>query len=480
MPQHSTVWVTIAIALPVIALVALLVLCLVLLHRRRRNRAQRLEDGTTWENGPLIMVSQTTIVHTDARWSMLRKPTFRIPIRWRSSHEAATPELPTRNVASARPSDSMSSHHECPTNDTNPDSSSRSHDSDTGSSGYHTPHSPPNSGHKESADECMSSSSHGIQRTTPRLAVRIPQWPAWLPHWPSPALSRKDSSSLGHSVSTHSNNDPYPHLTFQPPRVVRLEPSFLREYRPVNTHAHSDSTTSLIASAAPPGTSDATTSASVPPPAPAQPPPLTHARDDPPDVTPSALPNRIPSIPGSLRPGSRPSSLAPTLSVSSSAVARFPGFDGDSQPTTSGSESLSRTSTVASEFVENGGLPNPFASSASPWRAVLSAVGEAATGEENDVGLAVYSSGGGNRLITPGSPLPSLRSQRAFRAMPLHLEPTSAEERPASVAASAHGRTLSSATVRTLSSKPSYSASMAMTTSHSSYSPGGSALSART
>lgn len=467
---------TIAIALPVITLVALLALCLVL-FRRRYKRAQRLEDGTIWEHGPLIMVSKTTVVHTDARWRLLRKPTFRVPRPWRSSHEAATPALgvPTTDVPSARPSDehSFSIHYECPTTDTNLDSSSRQHESDAGSSSYHTSQSLPDSGH-ESTDEYMSSSNHDIETVTPRLAVRIPQWPAWLPRWPSPSpeLSRKASSSVEHSVSTHAN-DAYSHLKFQPPRVVRLEPSFLREYR--LTHAHSDSTAPLIASAAPPGMSDAT--APAPMRAPAEPSPLTHAREAQLDVTPSVPPNRISSISGSLRPSSGPPSLATNPSVSSSVIARFPGFDGDSQPTSSGSESLSRASTAPSEFAEHGRLPNPFASSASPWRTILSAVGEAAISEENDVAPALYNADGGGD--SPGSPLPSLRSQHAFRAMPLHLEPA-AEERPASAAASTHARTLSSATVPTLSSKPSYSASAAMTTPHSSYSPGGSALSART
>lgn len=324
-----------------------------------------------------------------------------------------------------------------------------------------------------SPDEYMSNLTHDTEGAVPRLAVRIPQWPAWLPRWPSPAISRKGSSSLGHSPSTKSD-EPYPHLRFQPPRVVRLEPSFLREYRPLNAHAHSDSLTSLVASAAPPGTSDATS-------APVSPPVSAQAYIQP-GSTPSAPPARIAGVPGTLRSGSGPPSLAPTPSVSSSIVARFPGFDGDSQPTTSGSESLSRTSTAPSEFAENGRLPNPFASSASPWRAVLSVVGEASTGDEADgqaTGVASAGGAGSSRPTTPGSPLARVRSQHAFRATPMYLEPTP-EERPASAAASAHGRTLSSTTIPTLSSKPSYSASTILSTPHSSYSVGGAAQRART
>ena len=477
MLQHSTAWITVAIALPIIIFVAIVALALILLRRHRRKQAQSPENGDFWEHGPLIIVNQTTDVHTDARQSVLRKPTSWVPRPWRSSgREATVPGMPTRGIPSIRSSDEsfISIQIEHATTDTNPDCEPHVQGHNTVSSSYHTPHSPTDSEHNENLDdECMSSSSHDTERAVPRLAVRIPQWPAWLPRWPSSALSRKESSSLGHSPSTKSE-EPYPHLKFQPPRIVRLEPSFLREYRPLKTHAHSDSTAPLLASAAPPGMSDATPSVPEPPQAPAVPhTDCTHLGD-----APSTPPLRTPSVPGSLRPGSRPpSSLAPTPSVSSSVVARFPAFDSDSQPTSSGSGSLSRTSTAPSEFAENGRLPNPFVSSASPWRAVLSVVGETSTGDEGcqrEPGIARAGSAGSSRPTSPGSPLARLRSQHAFRAMPLYLEPT-AEERPASVAASAHGRTLSSTTVPTLSSKPSYSASTPLITPHSSYSAGASA-----
>lgn len=108
-------------------------------------------------------------------------------------------------------------------------------------------------------------------------------------------------------------------------------------------------------------------SAPVLPPAPSgQPSPLIRARDTQAqlDVTPSVPPNRTPSIPSSLRPGSHPPSLTSILSVSSSIVAHFPGYDDDSWSTTSGSESLSRTSTAPSEIAENGQPLNTLASNA--------------------------------------------------------------------------------------------------------------------
>ncbi|KZT72392.1 hypothetical protein DAEQUDRAFT_763106 [Daedalea quercina L-15889] len=465
-------WVTVAIALPIIAFVAIVILILVFIRRRLQKRAQQLEDGAVWERGPLIMVNQTTVVHKDTRWSLPRKPTLRVPfLSWNSPQQQERPAVDATPLStrSSEEGSYISIRYERATNDSTPDP--RSPEPDTSSSSYHTPQSSP-SGPKEGPDD-SSSLGHDVVSATPRLAVRIPQWPAWIPRWPSPSLSRKESSSQGHSASSRSD-EPYPHLKLQPPRIVRLEPSFLREYRSGNAHVHTESTTSLIPSAAPPGTRDAPTPIPTPPPASIpSPPPWVLAYHDSNTGPNPPPPSRTPSVPASLLAGSRRPSVAP--SPSSSMIARFPRFEGDGQRT---AESLSRTSTAPSEFADGGRLPNPFASSASPWRTVLTAVGEVSTAEPGEEraagrsGVGVGADGGqASRPTTPGSPLPRVRSQRAFHAMPLCLEPTP-EERPASTAAfHVHMRSA----MGTLSSKPSHSGSAAMLSPNPSYSTGGSA-----
>ncbi|TFY69993.1 hypothetical protein EVJ58_g72 [Rhodofomes roseus] len=283
----STGWVTVAIALPIIVFVALLILVLVLIRRRVQKRTQQLEDGAIWERGPLIM-----------------------------------PERPVTDVATSRSQNSDESYisirFERSETDNNP--GLRSDKPDTSDPNCQSPQSP-DSRSKEASDEYMSSVGHDAASAIPHLAVRIPQWPAWLPRWPSPVPSRKASSSQGHSASTRSH-EPFPDLKLQPPRIVRLEPSFLHEYRPLNRHAHNESTASLIPSAAPPGTSEPPTPVLTPPPA-ASPPHVRHGSISRPNTPPS----RTPSVPSSLLAGGRRPSAA--TSVSSSAVARFPQFDGD-------------------------------------------------------------------------------------------------------------------------------------------------------
>ncbi|KAH9833594.1 uncharacterized protein C8Q71DRAFT_860376 [Rhodofomes roseus] len=467
----STGWVTVAIALPIIVFVALLILVLVLIRRRVQKRTQQLEDGAIWERGPLIMVSQTTVVHKDARWSLPRKPTLRVPFL--SRNDRPQPERPVTDVAISRSQNSDESYisirFERSETDNNP--GLRSDKPDTSDPNCQSPQSP-DSRSKEASDEYMSSVGHDAASAIPHLAVRIPQWPAWLPRWPSPVPSRKASSSQGHSASTRSH-EPFPDLKLQPPRIVRLEPSFLHEYRPLNRHAHNESTASLIPSAAPPGTSEPPTPVLTPPPA-ASPPHVRHGSISRPNTPPS----RTPSVPSSLLAGGRRPSAA--TSVSSSAVARFPQFDGDRADAQTPSGSVSRTSTAASEFAEVGRLPNPFTSSASPWRGVLAAVGE--VGNESAEGHSVASAGadpGRSALVTPGSPLPRVRSQHAFHAMPLYYDQLP-EERPTSTMALPHGRSPSSATsAATLSSKPSNGGS-AMLSPHPSYSTAEFARRART
>ncbi|KAH9927764.1 uncharacterized protein B0H18DRAFT_1118291 [Fomitopsis serialis] len=467
----SNGWVTVAIALPIILFVFVLILILVLLRRRVQKRAQQLEDGAVWERGPLIMVNQTTVVHRGPRWTLPRNPTLRVPfLSWGGRPPPENPVMDAATSSIGSPKERfILIHHDRSTAST---TDSHNDNPDASGSSYRIPQSPPRPDSKEASDEYESSLGHDVATAVPSLAVRIPQWPTWLPRWPSPSVSRNASSSQGHSTSAKSD-DPYPQLKLQPPRVVRLEPSFLREYRPLNKHAHTESTTSLIPSDAPPGVSEPPTPSSTPPPTAAPlPPPLAHARHDS-NPGPSTPPSRTPSVPSSLLAGRRPSA-APSHS---SSVARFPRFDGgtDSQ---SSSEPLSRTSTAPSEFADAGRLPNPFASSASPWRTVLAVVGEA--GSESAEGQSAVTGGvdmGVNRgqvlPVTPGSPLPRVRSQRAFRETPLYLEQPP-EERPASEAAMrGHGRWPSSAT-GTLSSKPSQSSS-AVLSSNPSYATDGSA-----
>jgi len=464
----SNGWMTVAIALPIIVFVSVLILILVLLRRRVQKRAQQLEDGAVWERGPLIMVNQTTIVHKDPRWSLPRKPTLRVPfLSWGDRPPPKNPVVDAATSPIGSPKERfVIIHHDRSTAST---ADSHNDEPDASGSSYRIPQSPPRPDSKEASDGYQSSLGHDVVTAAPSLAVRIPQWPTWLPRWSSPSLSRNTSSSQGHSTSAKSD-DPYPQLKLQPPRVVRLEPSFLREYRPLNRHAHTESTTSLIPSAAPPGVREPPTPSSTPlPTADTLPPHLAHARHDS-NPGPSTPPSRTPSVPSSLLAGRRPSA-APSHS---SSVARFPRFDGgtDSQ---SSSEPLSRTSTAQSEFADAGRLPNPFASSASPWRAVLAVVGEAgsesAEGQNGSVGVGA--DGGQNMPVTPGSPLPRVRSQRAAEAMPLYLEQPP-EERPTSKAAMrGHGQWPSSAT-GTLSSKPSQSSS-AVLSSNPSYATDGSA-----